>query len=334
MSEYDNLVKSLPIKWELKPNSVDYELEHTGLNLRALLIRKYVVKPGKRASEYSVWIKDVLSSAERIVPSHAERIADIRCRYEQAYNGGEYALSSGTVLKMNELFEDIIYGTYLHSDANRMERLLTMDKTMMHQALRQFIHPIEEALYDLVSLVQELSITETFEQQVLHGVASTITTSAVSKESQKNLSGYWSNLYGHKAEDEEAIDNFFTCKSDQDKQILATALRFWTVVSDPKPEVSDLKDLVLNLSDWGDLSEVKDMTQDTHNLGIGSIVNYNHRNDVAYVKLLKHVDDAILITEEQIIPGVTFITLVEDPADGKWRVFSFGGIKEPYLDRS
>jgi len=335
MSEYENLVNKLPIRWELKPGSIDYTMESTALNLRALLIRKYITRTTSGSPDHKLWIRDVIASIRQVSPGHTQGLDNLESKYEQAYNSGEYALSDGSVLKMSELFEDIVYGVYLHSDAARIERLLKMDQTMMHQALRQYIRPIEEVLYELLNLIRQLGVP-LLERHAASNKASVVALKDISEESSKGLLGYWSNLYGKNVDDQEAVDNFYKNKSDQDKQILTTALQFFKAICNPESATSDIEDLVLNgkISEWSNLSEVKSFIKDIPGLGIASTVNYNHRNDVAYVKLLKHIDDTMLITEEQIIPDVTYITLVEDVTVNEWRVFSLGGEKEPYLDRS
>lgn len=335
MDEYEKLANTFPIRWELKPGSIDCAVESAALNLRALLIRKYITRTNSGSPDHKLWVKDVIASIRQVSPNHAQRLDGLESKYEQAYNSGEYALSDGSVLKMNELFEDIIYGIYLHSDGVRIERLLKTDQAMMHQALRRYIQPIEDALYELMSIIRDLGL-HLFERHVTPYKASVIALGSISEESHKGLLGHWSNMYGKYAEDEEAIDNLYKNKSDQDRQILTTALQFFKTICNPESKTSDIKDLVLNgrLSDWGDLSEVKSFIKDIPGLGVASMVNYNHRNDVAYVKLLKHIDDTMLISEEQIIPDVTYITLVEDVTVNEWRVFSLGGEKEPYLGRS
>lgn len=329
------MARSLPIKWELKPGSIKYESESTALNVRALLIRKYITRPGKEPSNYGLLIKDVLSSIKQISPDHVQDVGELVSRYDTSYERGEYVLSDGMIMSLSKLFEDIVYGIYLHSDAERIERLLRMDQAMMHQALRQFIQPLEEILSDMVRLIQEIGVPEMSKQDFTPDKLSAIVTSDKAEGSGRNLSEYWENVQGRYVSDQEALSHLFDNKSDQDNQILATALRFWNIVSDPKVATADLKDVVLTqkLSDWSDLSGVRDMMKD-NNLGIGSIVNYNHRGDVAYVKLFKNVKNTFLITEEQIISDVILISLVEDVIAQEWRVFSLGGAKEPYLDRS
>jgi hypothetical protein len=297
-----------------------------------MMLRKYITADGKYNNQ--MWLGKVSENAKIVLTDYVDDISRIYNNYECSYNKDiEQTLDDGTILKLRQTFDDIIYGIFLHTDAEKVDRLMISDETMRLFCMREFVKDIELSLFEFEKLllsngIKPLKNKKDFEKGL----------SVAIKEDERglkrNITSYWSHLYGENADEKEAIEKTLKNKTSEELQIFACALLFWMKISDGSATQENMRDVVFQptSSDWGNFSRAKEFANNLKDPGVGSTVNFNDRHDVAIVKIIEHIENSFQITQPQIIKAKG-IELIKDESIDKWRVFSFGGYVDPFLDR-
>ncbi len=324
---YERISRGLPISWGADRYKMKLDEEYAAINVRALLLRKYITKSD------GVFLETIIDKAAEELPKCVPELNAIRKDYQDAYSRQvAQTLADGSELNLREIFDDIVYGTFLHADLNRVERLMKSKEYMALYCMRGFIHSVEVLLVRLKELLLENGVQAFQEEE--HQKAVTVSFLETGEKPAKEITGYWSNLYGKEVEDDEALSILLQSKDTEENQIMACALLFLSKLEDLETTIDDLKDVVFwqTRRDWGDLSEARQFLNSVEDRGLATTVNFNQRRDVAHVKVMENVKNTFVVNAEQLIPA-HFITLIKDEDIDKWRVFSFGGLVDPYLDR-
>lgn len=70
-------------------------------------------------------MEEILEEIKRIYPHKSDDADNILIQYHRIVNMQiEQILADGTKLNLYQTIEDVMYGLYLHADANRIQRLL------------------------------------------------------------------------------------------------------------------------------------------------------------------------------------------------------------------
>lgn len=329
--EYRLITSQLPIVWNKKEHEIDYDEEYAAIVTRSMMLRKYITK-GDRS-----WIGEITPAMKNFFKNQVAEISRLYKQYTDVYEKGiEQSLGDGTVLSLRETFDDLLYGVFLHADTNRIEHLMLADKTICLLCMRGFIKEIEDILFQFEAFLIRNRINIPNKKHHTKGVSLAIKDANTATE--KNIPGYWSNLYGKKVEDEDGdtvINRFIHGKTPEEMQIIACAVLFLNRLTDQSATQENMIDIVYQpqAEIWSDFSEAKKYMNNMSNPGIANGITFNNRHDVAMIKVLENIDVNFEITQPHFIPAHV-IVLVRDLEIDKWRVFSFGGYINPYINTS
>lgn len=107
--------------------TADYDAEsYVQINTKLILLRKY----GSKGEP--VFIEEILDEMKKTYPHKSEEASKILNEYHEIINMQiEQILADGTKLNLYQTIEDVMYGLYLHADANRIQRLVQTDRLFL-----------------------------------------------------------------------------------------------------------------------------------------------------------------------------------------------------------
>lgn len=324
IEEYKRMTISLSVDWNNKFHEEITPEDYSAIHIRAMLIRKYITKSD------NVHLKKVRDKAKSLLPSKATQIEDIYQEFFYNYNEQIIqTLESGEELSLRETFDDVIYGLFLHADFDRSSRLSKSNESMRFFCLKRFIHSVENSIFNLYDLLIDCGINGYVKAKSEHS-ASAIALIDQKRNAQKDVTGFWSTLYGRDTNFDEAFSYLIDSKTPEEQQMMFYSILFLTNLSEGKSKLENMEYLVspLNINDWGDFSEAQSYINSIPDYGIGSTVNYNEYRDVAYIKILSNVERPFIIDQHQIISSYSF-TFIKNELDNTWRIYSFGGRIDP-----
>lgn len=325
---YKRVVKDLPIDWSRDHYERKMDEEYAAIHTRAFLLRKYTT------IKDSVSLKAVVKHANELLPEKKKELDTIYENYSNAHDKQiRQSLEDGTELDLRQTFDDLIYGTFLHADFERLKRLTKSSEQVQFYCLRNFVQLIEECVFELYNFLTANGV-EPFLRKNTYQKAPVAAVLKADSVGRKEISGYWSNLYGKDLEKGETPEGFFKNKTSEDIQILKCAMAFLSKLEDEKVTPEDMQGIILQqtASDWGDFAEAKKFFDSLNDYGVATTVSFNIHKDTARVKILENVGNGFVVEEEQLIAAYV-ITLTKDKHLNQWRVFAFGRAIDPYLYR-
>lgn len=329
IEEYKRIIVALPIEWDKDVYDISFEEHYAALNVRAFLIRKHINR-----SE-NVHIGSIINKAKNVIPREVDALADIFEEFKKGYNENVFQiLESGEELDLRKTFDDIVYGLFLHADFERVKRMSLSGGYIQFYCLYKFVASIEKVMFRLYEVLKKHSLSDMRINKIEEAGAGVVLLDKT-KNAQKNITGFWRNLYGREASSEEAIQHMLKGKTKTDLQIINYTMNFIENIMTGDLNIDSLKRLVYPSTtyDWGDFSEVKKIIHSFSGLGLGSEVRYNKYKDVAYSKIMHSVEKPLLIEQPHIIENVLVFTFIEDPQDGIWKIYNIGAPTDPIKEK-
>lgn len=176
--------------------TADYDAEsYVQINTKLILLRKY----GSKGEP--VFIEEILDEMKKTYPHKSEEASKILNEYHEIINMQiEQILADGTKLNLYQTIEDVMYGLYLHADANRIQRLVQTDEQLRFACIRKYVEDFEKVLFKIIKCLRECGM----DVEEIHKEHASIIAFGNQSESQNVVnSPFWSNMYGHDADDEE-----------------------------------------------------------------------------------------------------------------------------------
>ena len=280
--------------------TADYDAEsYVQINTKLILLRKY----GSKGEP--VFIEEILDEMKKTYPHKSEEASKILNEYHEIINMQiEQILADGTKLNLYQTIEDVMYGLYLHADANRIQRLVQTDEQLRFACIRKYVEDFEKVLFKIIKCLRECGM----DVEEIHKEHASIIAFGNQSESQNVVnSPFWSNMYGHDADDEELKKDVISVDL-LDKLIFASTKK-----------------------DWKDYSEAREFFLGIKNPGISSKVRYNEQHTMAYVRIHPNVEEAFVINSPHIINDIYEISLVKDHGMVEWKIYSLGGHLDSYI---
>ena len=293
----------------------DYDEEaYVQINTKLILLRKY----GSKGQP--VFVEEILEEIKKIYPQKSDDVDNILIEYHSIINMQiEQILTDGTKLNLYQTIEDVMYGLYLHADANRIQRLLQTDESLRFVCIRKYVEDFENVLYKMVECLEECGV-DVEEIQKEH--ASIIAVGNQNENQSVRNSPFWSNIYGHDADDEE-LAQICTQLEIEDIEIILRCNIFLEALKKEIVPMDILDKLIFpsTKKDWGDYSEAREFYLSIKNPGISSKVRYNEQHTMAYVRIYPQVDNPFVVSTPHVIKDIYEIALVKDCGMSEWKIF-------------
>ena len=305
--------------------TADYDAEsYVQINTKLILLRKY----GSKGEP--VFIEEILDEMKKTYPHKSEESSKILNEYHEIINMQiEQILADGTKLNLYQTIEDVMYGLYLHADANRIQRLVQTDEQLRFTCIRKYVEDFEKVLFKIIKCLRECGM----DVEEIHKEHASIIAFGNQSESQNVVnSPFWSNMYGHDADDEE-LKQIYGQLVPEDIEILIRCNIFLEELKKDVISVDLLDKLIFpsTKKDWKDYSEAREFFLGIKNPGISSKVRYNEQHTMAYVRIHPNVEDAFVINSPHIINDIYEISLVKDHGMVEWKIYSLGGHLDSYI---
>lgn len=322
VEEYKIIADMIPCNLEKNVYLGIEDSDEAAVSVRSFLLRKFITRSD------NVHIGKIIKKAIKVLPEKEQILQELYNVFVEKYTEGLIQVdSTGKESNLREVFDDVIYGIYLHADFERVERLDTATNISRYLLMRRLVSSMEAILFELVDIIKEskpelLKARGDLEKAV-------VIRNFQLEQSDKKGEGYWENLVVEEL-DEDTKKEIIENKSQQDSDILDITKRFMYNLIDRKISYDDMKNIVYlpTIDNWKGFSDVCNYVNSLTGCGIGSTVKYNEYGDVAHVKILNNVGNGFLITKEQSIPA-DIVTLIVDEKTSQWRVISFGGSIDP-----
>ena len=303
----------------------DYDEEaYVQINTKLILLRKY----GSKGQP--VFVEEILEEIKKIYPQKSDDVDNILIEYHSIINMQiEQILTDGTKLNLYQTIEDVMYGLYLHADANRIQRLLQTDESLRFVCIRKYVEDFENVLYKMVECLEECGV-DVEEIQKEH--ASIIAVGNQNENQSVRNSPFWSNIYGHDADDEE-LAQICTQLEIEDIEIILRCNIFLEALKKEIVPMDILDKLIFpsTKKDWGDYSEAREFYLSIKNPGISSKVRYYEQHTMAYVRIYPQVDNPFVVSTPHVIKDIYEIALVKDCGMSECKIYSFGGHLDSYI---
>lgn len=323
MKEYERFSQQLPYK-SIKIGECYDDATYVAVQTRLVLLRKYTSKGKKN----NVYLENLINEAKEIYPEENDFLNDIQTRFLQISDVDfEQILSDGTKLNLYESIEDVMYGLLLHADQEKILRLSYSNEQMRFYSTQKYVEDIEKIVFELYSFLKKCNVGS-IEQKTPVKAQTVFLGNSDSSQQNIKKSPYWSNMYGHDITEEDIKSILPT---EEESQILSLAKSFFYELNQDKISVDRMKSMVYEpqIELWGDFSKVALLFKSIPEPGMSSYVRFNDRGDTACVRIHPHVPNGFVISSPHVIVDVYELTFIKD-ADGLWKVFSFGGHKDPY----
>ena len=324
VDEYNKIVDMFPSDLEKNVYLGIEDSDIVAVSIRAFLLRKFITRND------NVHIGKIIKKAINVFPEIEQNLQKLYSTFIEKYNENMIQIdASGRESNLREVFDDVIYGIYLHADFERVERLNNSTDYSRYLLLRRLVSSMEDIFSELYETIKTEN-PELIQNQSEFERAVVVRDFETNEDSLKG-EGYWENLVVEELND-PTMKEIIQKQSLQDLLILQTAGIFVRNIIDRKISFDDMKDIVFlpTMSDWNDFSGAIDLVTQLGECGMGTTVKYSEERDVAYVKILKNVGEGFTITQEQSIP-TEIVTLIVDERISQWRVFSFGSAIDPLV---
>lgn len=303
--------------------------QYLEVKIKLILLRKYTLFESK--NDKTLYIKKRLQEIKNLFPQGREAADEIMGEIDKIENDTMTScLSDGSRLTLRETIELELYGVQLHSDYEKIEKLLITDPKIRFIAIRKYVETYEDILIRTYKLIKECGVQE-LTATIDSPRAEVLRVTETDGIGQNVSNPYWSNLFGKDASDEEVwtlLDN----QSDEENAIIFMATIFMSLLEEDCP-VELLQPFIhpATIKDWGDFQQLREFVKAFPEMGLSTKVRFNDRHDMAHVYLLENVTDGILIQEYQIIPGITTVNFVKEKNSQRWLIYSIGEKMDDYL---
>ena len=302
--------------------TADYDAEsYVQINTKLILLRKY----GSKGEP--VFIEEILDEMKKTYPHKSEEASKILNEYHEIINMQiEQILADGTKLNLYQTIEDVMYGLYLHADANRIQRLVQTDEQLRFTCIRKYVEDFEKVLFKIIKCLRECGM----DVEEIHKEHASIIAFGNQSERHNDVNlPFWSNIYWHDADDEE-LKQIYRQLVPEDIEILIRCNIFLEELKKDVISVDLLDKLIFpsTKKDWKDYSEAREFFLGIKNPGISSKVRYNEQHTMAYVRIHPNVEDAFVINSPHIINDIYEISLVKDYGMVEWKIYSFVNVNE------
>ncbi len=301
--------------------------QYLEVKIKLILLRKYTLFESNK----TIYLKKRLQEIKLLFPQCRETADEIMGEIDKIENDTMTScLSDGSRLTLRETIELELYGVHLHSDYEKIEKLLITDPKIRFIAIRKYVETYEDILIRTYKLIKECGVQE-LTATIDSPRAEVLRVTETDGIGQNVSNPYWSNLFGKDASDEEVwalLDN----QSEEENVILFLATVFLSLLEDDCP-VESLQPFIhpATTKDWGDFQQLQEFVKAFPEMGLSTKVRFNDRHDMAYVYLLENVTDGILIQEYQIVPGITTVNFVKEKNSQRWLIYSIGDKMDDYL---
>lgn len=294
------------------------EKSYVEVNTKLILLRKF----GSKGQP--VYIEEILKEIINKYPQESVTAENILKEYHDIINMQiEQVLTDGTKLNLYETIEDAMYGLYLHADANRIQRLMQTDERLRFICIRKYVEDFERVLFKTMDCIMQCGM----EAVVIEKKHASVIALGNQTENQNVInSPFWSNVYGHDANDDELLQ-IYSQLNLEEMEILAKCKIFLEALKMETVPEELLDELIFPSSKkaWGDYSEAKRFYLKIQNPGISSKVRYNEQHTVAYVRIHPRVEDAFVVSTPHILRDIYEIALIKDYGVSEWKIYSFSG---------
>ena len=303
--------------------------QYQEVKIKLILLRKYTMFESN--SDKTIYLKKRLQEIKLLFPQCEKAAKELIEQIDKIEtNSMTSCLSDGSKLTLRETIELELYGVQLHSDFEKIEKLLITDPKIRFIAIRKYVETYEDILIKTYKLIKECGVQEL--TATIDSPRAEVLRVTESDGVGQNVSNpYWANLFGKDASDEEVwalLDN----QSEEENVILFLATVFLSLLEDDCP-VESLQPFIhpATTKDWGDFQQLQEFVKAFPEMGLSTKVRFNDRHDMAYVYLLENVTDGILIQEYQIVPGITTVNFVKEKNSQRWLIYSIGDKMDDYL---
>ena len=328
VDEYKKFANHLPVK-STDSLTDDYsEADYIGIQVRLMLLRKFYAQ----SKQEKVYIKNIIDAAQQKFPTYVSQFQALSDEFDHIESQQlEHILSDGTKLNIYNTIEDSVYGLYLHADENRIHRLGNTVEAIRFFCTRKYILEVEGVVFKLYDLLKDCGVTTLV---ITPPNRSPLIYLGDPNTNQQSItaSPYWSNLYGHDANDEDMV-LIGKELTREELQILELCIKFTDALKEPKLDIRKLRAFVHPAArgGWGDFSQAKAFFLSIPNPGFSSKVRYNEPKDTAYVRIFPKVDEAFLIDTPHVFSeGYEFAL---GRWFGKWMIYQFGGHLESIYEK-
>ncbi len=300
---------------EMKVAFASIENDLTAVDVRLMLQRKYFSYNEK------VNVKKLL---KKVIETHHEKSNEIEVilhRLEEINASTMMlALPDGTFFSNKyEIAEKIIYGFYLHADADKIRPLMNLSPQMKLIAIAPYVIEREKLLFDIRSLFVSLGYCPFLPKRAdKAGMLSF--NSRLSEEKNVVSSPFWSNFLGHDASDKE-LSTIVSENTLDDNIALLVGGTFFEMLQDDCLNPDVLRQIVWNdfWDKWGDFSEGHAMAASISSPGISSKVMHEGGSGFAQVKILPNVENPWITSTPQLIQAKVILVLLMN-RNGVWKV--------------
>ena len=327
MIEYIRFANYLPLSngdENLLDSSFD-ENTYIAVHVRLILLRKYTSKRD------TMFFEELINESKKVFPQDSNALDNMKLRF-QMINGQalEQILTDGTKLNLYESIEDVMYGLFLHADANRIARLSKSNIILRLYCTQKYVIAIEAIILELYSFLRERNVLEISETDHIRASIISVDANALSLQQVHN-SPYWRNLYGHDMTADE-IKAAFEDMSPEKKEVYFLAHSFLEELEKDEYSIESLRTMVYKSTqdDWGDFSAAATFVRKIQNRGTSTSVDFNEGKYAAYVKVLPHVDSGFVTNTPQVVADVKYITFYKGISDVNWKIFAFGAPVDPH----
>lgn len=327
VEEYKRFVEYFSLKKEHLLTDSYTNDEYIAIQTKLIILRKFGSKKD------AVYIKSILNLAKDEFPEKSQCFNALLLDYDGIERTQlQMILPDGRKLNLYQTIEDVMYGLYLHADAEKIERLLAVDSTLRFSATRKYVESLETVILNAYDNILPC-VTEKLEQKPFEHAPVIFLGDSNNTRQEITNSPYWTNLYGKNASDNELKD-IFGKNSMEDNIILLICIEFIEEIRKENYSVKKLENLIFppTRNDWGDFSQLHKMCKDLTNLGYSSRVRFNDKHDMAYVSLFRNIEGAFIIEQPHIIQDLCIITLVFESEKYGWRIFKIGPRAETYKE--
>lgn len=305
----------------------DYdEVAYAEINIKLMLLRKY------GNNRENVFVEKVIISALEVFPEKDEVLTDILKKYNEVINLQiEQILPDGTKLSLYRTIEDVMYGLFLHADKDKIHRLRETDEKLRFTCVRKYVEDLEKVLFMLYACLSDYN--ELFFEEIKKDRATVVYLGDKDENNQQMINvPYWTNLYGHDADEKELAK----IKSEWNADEIEIQLKCTIFLEELKKEkisyeIMDKLIFSTTKKDWGNFLEAREFYLTIPDPGISSKVRFNDEHTMAYVRIHPNVTGAFVIQTPHIITDVYEIALVKRNGFEDWRIYSLGGHLDSYI---
>ena len=300
--------------------------EYISVYTRLMLLRKYGLKNDLK-------FRSIFNKAQKRYPKFKDQFDMLKEQYNSIYKKLEYILPNGTSMAIGDAVEDTIYGLYLHADCNRLQNVNIADENLRYSVIKDYVNSLEKIILKTYELLLSCKDNWNIPKEKYDKAHIVYLGNSTSSDHDIKGSPYWSNAYGRDANVEDLLQ-MYSENTNEDKHILMFCEAFVHKLYKDDYSASELKWYIYppTRKDWGDFSLAHNMITEYQNVGFGSKVRYNERHDMAYVRILRDIEEPFIIDQQHLANGIFTITLVKENERYGWRIFSIGNPIDNYKE--